>query len=335
MHISRITLGLAILIMLTLVGFQYFGNKKPNPKINNLNVGIVTWIGYGPLFIGREMGFFRDRGVNLTIKVLDAPGTRVAAYSAGEIDLFPNTPDAFVILGANRKLEGKIILALDESRGADGLVVKDTITSIANLKGKNIGFQKAITSHFFLLYLLDKAGLKASDVEQTELGAGEAGAAFMAGRLDAAVTWEPWLSKAKLNRETNVLATSADTPGLLADVLLASPSALKRRKALCAFVDGWYEAVKYAKTKPDHAASIVAKSFKLSTAEVVEMFNTVHFFSREDGLSYFTNSDEEMDIYDVINSATNLFQQASVINTRPQIGKLVDKSFIDGKSCTK
>src|ERR1022692_1391245 len=46
-----------------------------------------------------------------------------------------------------------------------------------------------------------------------------AGAAFLAGRIDAAVTWEPWLSKARTRPGGKVLLTSADVPGIIVDVV--------------------------------------------------------------------------------------------------------------------
>ena len=45
--------------------------------------------------------------------------------------------------------------------------------------------------------LLGKAGLKESDLNTVNMTAADADSAFVAKRVDAAVTWEPWLTKGK------------------------------------------------------------------------------------------------------------------------------------------
>ena len=321
---------------LFLLGILAISDGRPSAQAqaaNTLSIGIVTWIGYGPLFVGDQKGFFKRRGLNLSIKIMDDPGVREAAYAGGQIDLLPNTPDSLLILAANgpdRDLKGRIVLALDESLGADGVVAKSSISKVGDLKGKNVGFQKGITSHFFLLYLLDKAGLGPNDITQVDL---DAGAAFVAGRLDAAVTWEPWLSQAKADPQSRLLATSADTPGLLADVLLASNAALAKRALICAFVDGWFESVQFLQTNRSESSDIIARAFKLESKEVMNMLQTTHFFDRDQARNFLSDRNGSMNYFEALRLSGRLFQLASVIREIPDLSKLVDRGFMDGSHC--
>ena len=83
----------------------------------------------------------------------------------------------------------------NESLGADGIVANKDIQSMADLRGKAVGFAERTVSQFFLNLLLKRAGLSQADIEHIEMSADDAGNAFLMQEVDAAVTWEPWLSQ--------------------------------------------------------------------------------------------------------------------------------------------
>ncbi|RYD03002.1 hypothetical protein N752_21570 [Desulforamulus aquiferis] len=87
-------------------------------------------------------------------------------------------------------------MGLDTSYGADGILAKQDIKTLEDLKGRSVALDVGTTSHFFLLSCLQKVGLSDKDITITPMGSsGDAGQAFVAGKIDAAVTWElawPW-----------------------------------------------------------------------------------------------------------------------------------------------
>ncbi|NYH21638.1 sulfonate transport system substrate-binding protein [Paraburkholderia bryophila] len=60
-----------------------------------------------------------------------------------------------------------------------------TIRSIADLKGKRVGYLRATTTHYYLLRMLEEAGLSFNDIQATSLAPRDGFAAFNAGSLDA------------------------------------------------------------------------------------------------------------------------------------------------------
>ena len=90
---------------------------------------------------------------------------------------------------------------VDESAGADGILVKNDINSIADLKGKKVGVSINQTSHYLLLQALETAGLTDADVDLVN-----------SGDLDAAVTWEPYLSNAVEQGVGKLIFSSKDAP---------------------------------------------------------------------------------------------------------------------------
>jgi sulfonate transport system substrate-binding protein len=94
---------------------------------------------------------------------------------------------------------------------AEGIVVQEAspIKSLADLKGKKVGFGKASSAHATLLYALDKAGLAYSDIEPVSLAPADALAAFARGSIDAWSIWDPYLAIAQTGK-TRVLAYASD-----------------------------------------------------------------------------------------------------------------------------
>ena len=90
--------------------------------------------------------------------------------------------------------------------------------------------------------------------------AADAGSAFVAKRVDAAVTWEPWLARGKATDFGHLLVDSSTTPGLITDVLIVKTDwANAHKKDVEAIVRAWNEAVAYYREHPDELINIMAK----------------------------------------------------------------------------
>ncbi|WP_081893176.1 MULTISPECIES: sulfonate ABC transporter substrate-binding protein [unclassified Serratia (in: enterobacteria)] len=79
------------------------------------------------------------------------------------------------------------------------------ISSVAELKGRKVAFQKGSSSHNLLLRALQKAGLQFSDIQPVYLTPADARAAFQQGNVDAWAIWDPYYSAALLQGGVRVL----------------------------------------------------------------------------------------------------------------------------------
>ena len=234
-------------------------SMAPAEAASKLTVAHSTWVGYGPLYIARDKGFFADEGLDVDLTIMEDVKTRMPALAAGRIDIAVTTIDT--VLGFTTPGHPLAYLfALDDSRGGDGIVADKEIKSVADLKGKKIAYTEGSVSQFFLSVLLKKAGLTLKDVDSMNMTAGDAGAAFVAGRVDAAVTWEPWLSRGKATEHGAVLVDSSSTPGLITDIAVTTQKMLGERKAdMQAFYRAWTKAVEWQKSHEAEADEIMAK----------------------------------------------------------------------------
>ena len=225
----------------------------------SLKLAHSTWVGYGPFYIARDKGFFKDEGVDVELVIMEDTPIKMGALMAGQIDLVASTVDEFPIYMKPGKML-HYVLAVDNSKGGDGVVANKDITSIADLKGKKVAFEQGSVSQFFLNALLKDAGMTEADIEPVNMAATDAGVAFAAKQVDAAVTWEPALSQGAKSEHGHMLLTSADKPGLITDVVATTAeTAVAKKDDIAAFVRAWYKAVDYSKSNPDDANAIMAK----------------------------------------------------------------------------
>src|SRR5438067_2029344 len=82
---------------------------------------------------------------------------------------------------------------------------------------QNLAVNQGSVTEWFLAQVLNDNGLSLSDVKEKNMKSCEAGAAFVASKVDVAVTWEPWLSKAKTRTDGHILVSSKQYPDLIMD----------------------------------------------------------------------------------------------------------------------
>ncbi len=223
-----------------------------------LKLAHSTWVGYGPFYIAQEKGFFAEEGVEIELSVMENTPLKMGALMAGRIDLVASTADEF----PTYMREGKplrYILAVDNSNGGDGVVSNKEFATVADLKGHTVAFEEGSVSQFFINALLRREGLTQDDVQMVNMTATDAGVAFTAGRVDAAVTWEPHLSQGAATDHGKVLVSSSETPGLIVDVVaVLGSTAVEHEAELKAFVRAWQRALDFLETNPDEAYAIMA-----------------------------------------------------------------------------
>lgn len=317
--LNIILLALALIVVIT----SCDRSKKSGQK-EKVTIGMVTFPGYAPLYLAKEKNLFHD--VDVSLVRIESIGDLRAAMNSGKIDMYAATYDIFQNMQGSTP-PGIGFVAIDESHGADGVVVKDGINSIADLKGKTVGAEPGFPPYFILQYLLNKENMTLKDVNFKDLPSQDAGNAFVAERLDAAGTYEPYLSKAaEMRMKSKVLISSANTEHLIVDFLFASEKLTKDHpEVLQKVAKGWFSALDYYTIHEAESIGIMAKAFGVTAPEMKD-FKT--------GVSWL-NLDENKKIFDKSkpNNAFNTFKLVGDILEKNQAGifrakaddKLTDK----------
>ena len=153
-------------------------------------VGLSGWTGFAPLTLAKEAGIFEKNGLDVElVKIPQA--SRHLALASGDIQCAATTVETWIVWAA-AGVPTTQIFQLDKSHGADGMVVRNEIESIADLKGKTVAASAPGTSpYFYLAWILKENGMTMDDVKVVNLEPGPAAQTFIAGQNDAAMTYEP------------------------------------------------------------------------------------------------------------------------------------------------
>jgi len=283
----RVWFGFAALVLVVVVLVVAIKIPSRPGEKETFNIMLATWVGFAPFYIAEEKGYFQEEGLEVKLSSSDNQATRRAALTSGKIQAMIDTLDSLAN-GLPAGLPAKCVIKIDDSFGGDGLVVTNDVASFADLKGKTIAYQHGLPPQFFLLYLLKQNGLSSKDIKSVDMEASDAAGAFIAKKVDAAVTWEPWLSKAGASEHGKILITSKEAPGLITDILVVRPDVLRdRAEDVRGMLRAWFKALDFIESNPDEAARIMGKHLSLPAEEVQGMLMGLKFASYRNNLEYF------------------------------------------------
>jgi NitT/TauT family transport system substrate-binding protein len=291
-----------------------------------------TWVGYGPFYVARDKGFFKKHGVDVDLIVMEEPKERFPAMLAGRIDMIASTVDT-ALLYLKKPDDFRYVVAIDDSDGGDGIVATKSIKTLADLKGKNVAFSEGSVSQFYLNVLLAKVGLKESDLTPVNMAAPEAGAAFVAGKVDAAVTWEPWLSRGEKTDFGHLLTDSSKTPGLITDIMITTKGfATKHAKAVQEVVDAWNDAVAYARSHPEDAHANMAEGDggRLKDPKVfAETLKGIKFYGAADNKKFFGTKAKPGPLTNTVEQAIKVWASHGKLQVKVKPTDLIDYRFVE------
>ena len=243
-----------------------------------IKVGVSDWPGWVAWYVAEQKGMFKKHGADVKLVWFANYTDSISALSSGQLDA--NSQTWSDTLGPLAKgIPIKAVLVNDNSAGNDALMVSPKIKDFKALKGKSVALEQYSVSHFVLATALTKNGMKPSDVKIVNLPAGDAAAAFLAGRVDAAVVWNPWVNQIQQSGKGRALFTSKDMPGLIPDLLVAQDKAIKeKRKDLVGMVKAWFEAEAFIRANPDAASQIMSKVVSMKPDEYKVFLPGTAFF---------------------------------------------------------
>jgi NitT/TauT family transport system substrate-binding protein len=317
-----VRLSIGILLSMSLAGVA---SAEP------LKIRYPVWVGYGPLFLAREKGFFKDEKVEVQLVNVEDSKEGFLAMSAGRLDGAVSTIDTMVLYLETGK-EFQYVLALDDSAGGDGIVARKEIRSVKDLKGKRVAVSEGSVSQFFLNVLLKESGMSQKDVQIVNMSQGDAGVAFVAEKVDAAVTWEPWLSKGKEAPHGRILVDSSKTPGLITDVLIFRRDVIeKRAREIQGVANAWNKAVAYWEKNPAESNKIMAKAVGgwLRDPKVfADALTGVKFYDQAGNVKFFGTAQRPGELYKMVQNALDVWGGFGKLQGKFAPKDLVNHSFV-------
>lgn len=290
-----------------------------------LRVGWFLWPGWYPIAIAQEKGIFARHGVNVE-PVLYASYTDIFSdFAAGKLHAAHGGLYELLKSGIP---DIRVVLATDYSDGAEGLIVTPDIRTPADLAGKRIGIQGGLSgSEFIVTTLLRRHGLSRNDLSLVDVGP-EIVLDTMPERIDGGYTWEPFLSKAR-EKGYRVLFTTADTPGMIPDVIAFQGAVVRDRAAdVQAFADAWFEAQRFWMENRAEGDAIIAAATGQKVGDI--SLEGCRPLSREDNRKAFAPAADSASLYDIGAKQIDFFISVGDASTAPDLKEVLVPAFVQG-----
>lgn len=284
---------------LLLAGVMLFSSLSFSTQAAPLKIGYSDWPGWVAWEVAIEKGMFKEAGVEVEFEWFDYVAS-MDAFAAGKLDAVSMTNGDALVTGATGASNVAIIIN-DYSNGNDMVIGAPGIESIKDLKGKKVGVEIGFVSHLLLLNALEKNGMTESDVELVNVPTNETPQVLASGDVSAIVAWQPSSGQALgLVPGSKKIYSSADEPGLIYDVLAASPSSLSANKeAWAKVIDVWYKAVDYIldPATQDEAVSIMAARVGISPEEYKPFLAGTKILTLEEAKKFYVKGEGFASIY--------------------------------------
>ncbi len=236
----------------------------------SLAMGTEPWIGYGPWWIAKAKGFFQKEGLNVQLITFEQDADLDAALASGHTQVANIATHTSIKLILNSHVAITPVLILDDSEGADAILGGASIKSLSDLRGKTVAYEYGTTSDLLIHYALLHANIPFSAIKTQNIPAADAATALVAGRIDAAVTYEPYISAvAGKGRGVHVLYSSKAAPGLIGDFMVASNSLIKDHPdEVRALLRAWNDSMTYWAQNYKDGVAIMAKGVGSSPSDL-------------------------------------------------------------------
>ncbi|GAB3480730.1 aliphatic sulfonate ABC transporter substrate-binding protein [Azotobacter salinestris] len=197
------------------------------------------------------------------------------ALNVGNLDLSADVADTVPVFAQAAGAQLAYFAQEAPSPAAQAILVRadSPLRGLADLKGKKVAVTKAAGSHYLLLAALARAGLKFSDIQPAYLTPADGRAAFENGKVDAWVTWEPFLSSAQRQLSTRTLADGEQLAAYQRYYLTSQRFAREHPQVLEVVFAELVKAGDWLRANPREAARILAPLWGNLAPEIVEQAN--------------------------------------------------------------
>ena len=304
---------------------------------------INMWIGWLPIVAANhgfapneDSVFFKDYGFKVNLTLIDDPVTARDAYAAGKSHVLWGTLDMMVLfapeLMKDSRTSPRIFQQIDWSNGGDGIVVRDAVTRVEDLRGKTVVYAQNSPSQYYLNALLINAGIQPGEVKHKYTSSAfEAAAAFVADpTIDACVSWAPDIYNIPEKvPHTKVLSTTADASKLIADVwAVRADFAKDHPEVVQGLVEGIFKGMAMVKKDPAQAGAWMAAGYGISVEEVNGMMHDAHLTNFAENKQFFMNQNSPTNFERTWNAITFVYRELGLVDSPARFDQVMDFSAL-------
>jgi NitT/TauT family transport system substrate-binding protein len=303
---------------------------KPLGKDRTVKFAINVWAGWAPIIYANggmaAKKVWKDakgQDFKVELKLVDDPVKMSSLVAAGELHVGWATVDMLPLivqrLDKDKRSMPRVFQQVDWSNGGDGIVARENIASVNDLRGKTIALAQQSPSHFFILNVLLNAGVQPWEVEMKfTADAFQAAAAYKANPdIAACVTWAPDIytltedAKGQPIKGNKLLISTKTANKLIADVWFARADFAEANPDI---IEGLVRGILDATTelgaddKKKLVAPMLDTAYNLPPGTGESMLGDAHWANYAENADFFLNQNNPTNFERTYNTAYLLYK---------------------------
>ncbi len=319
---------------------------------NTVRFALNVWAGWAPIIYanngfkpGKIWKTSDGKDFKVELVLIDDPVAMRDTYASGDIhigwatlDMVPLFMQGFVDASGkprDSRVMPRVYQQVDWSNGGDGIVVRDYIKTVADLRGKKLVLAQNSPSQYFALNMLVSGGLQPSEVNMIYTpDAFQAAAAFNAQKdIAGAVSWAPDIYNLEKVKGNRMLVTTATANKLIADVWFARADFAKDNPGIVeSLVRGIFDAMTDLKDEANRTkvAELMAAGYNIPASDTLGMLGDAHSTNWAENYQFFLNQNNPANFERVWRQAYSLYRRIGAITHQPvPFDQVMDFSIIE------
>src|SRR3982750_144417 len=306
--------------------------------------GINVWAGWSPIILanngfkpGKVWKTPGGKDFKVELVLIDDPIAMRDAYAAGNLHVGWGTLDMIPLflegLRKDSRVMPRVYQQVDWSNGGDGIVVRENVKTMADLRGKTVVLAQNSPSHFFILNALINAGVQPAEVDfKFTQDAFQAAAAFNADkRLAGVVSWAPDIYNLEKIRGNKMLVTTATANKLIADIWFARADFAKENPDIMEGISrGVFDAMVDLKAQEakQKVAKLMAAGYSIPESDALGMLGDAHSTNYAENRDFFLNQNNPTSFERTWNNAYFLYKKINAVTQQTPFDQVMDFSVI-------
>ncbi len=238
------------------------GKDEPKEYINNsipkVRISFDEFAGWNGLLYAngglttKEGSINAKNGIYVEYVIMNNANDSSAALINGDIVGAGYTVNRYSFLQSKfdeAKLDVVMPYISNYSNGGDGIIARADILSVKDLVGKRIAIPRFSEAQTLVEWLIRNSSLTAEEISSIRSNmvyfdtADETAKAYFSGSVDAAATWEPYLTQAASSTDSRILFdTRMGTNLILSGIVFRSDFLEENEEFMVKFIDGALQA---------------------------------------------------------------------------------------------
>lgn len=253
-----------------------------------VRISIDEWIGYKSLLdanggLTTAPGSIFDKlGLNVEFVIMNDYTASSTSLISGDLAGAGYTVNRYAFLQSkfnNAGVEVVMPFITNYSNGGDGIIANSDIATIKDLVGKKIAVPEFSEAQTLVEWLITHSNLSDEQINNIRSNmtyfnsAEETGQAFFAGEVDAAATWEPYLTMAASSTDSRILFDTSDGTNLiLSGIIFRKDFLAENEDFMVKFIEGVLEASVMYKTNFDYVKDMTLFQ-TMEDSDIIDMAN--------------------------------------------------------------